>query len=98
MSIEKNEFVLKGVRPKDIMKELDAAIQSTEKKVVRIKSWCKNCGICAAICPKKAIEIDLKTKMVALVRPDDCIKCGLCEKICPDFAIIITGLERKNLC
>ncbi|MFH1452630.1 MAG: 4Fe-4S binding protein [Armatimonadota bacterium] len=94
---EGNEFVLHGLRPREISRELDCLIKEADKKVIRIKTWCKSCGICVAVCPKKAIEIDPKTKKVELVRPDDCIRCGICEKICPDFAILITGLERKNL-
>lgn len=97
MQVERNEFVLKGVRPNDIAKELDEVLKCTDRKVVRIKSWCKNCGICVMICPKHAIDFDPKTKNVELVRPDDCTKCGMCEKICPDFAIMVTGVERKQI-
>jgi 2-oxoglutarate ferredoxin oxidoreductase subunit delta len=48
--------------------------------------WCKGCGICAAFCPKKVLEINEEDKAVA-VRPEDCIGCGLCGLRCPDLAI-----------
>jgi len=48
-------------------------------------SWCKGCGICAAFCPKKVLEI--KNDKVFIARYEDCIKCGQCELRCPDYAI-----------
>jgi len=50
--------------------------------------WCKACGICVALCPKKVLfknekgypEVNDETK---------CTKCRLCELRCPDFAIEI---------
>jgi 2-oxoglutarate ferredoxin oxidoreductase subunit delta len=50
------------------------------------RDWCKGCGICAAFCPKKVLEIDAQGKAVA-VRPEDCIVCHLCEYRCPDLAL-----------
>ena len=38
---------------------------------------CKGCGICAAFCPKKVLEVSLLGKNVP-VRPEDCIACGQC--------------------
>ena len=51
----------------------------TEKKL------CNGCGICAHICPKKAIE--MKPDALGFLYPEinktTCINCGLCDKICP---------------
>ena len=59
----------------------------SNKKLVLNPSWCKGCGICAAFCPKHALEImDEKVRRV----PDaECILCGQCELRCPDYAIYI---------
>ncbi len=43
---------------------------------------CKGCGICAAFCPKKVLEVSLLGKITP-VRPEDCIACGQCEMRCP---------------
>lgn len=48
--------------------------------------WCKRCGICAAFCPKKGLEVDEEGK-VRLEDSDLCTGCRLCELRCPDFAI-----------
>ncbi len=50
--------------------------------------WCKGCGLCIAICPKKVLELSEQVKSVP-VRPDDCIGCHQCDNVCPDMAITI---------
>lgn len=50
------------------------------------RDWCKGCGICVALCPKKVLDLDQSEKAVA-VRLEDCICCRLCEIRCPDLAI-----------
>lgn len=56
------------------------------------EKWCKGCGLCAAICPKKVLELNDQAKCVA-VHQDDCIGCRQCENICPDFAITVKERE-----
>ena len=51
------------------------------------KKWCKGCGICVALCPKKVL--DLKDGKVEVVDSESCIKCMMCEYRCPDFAIFV---------
>ena len=57
------------------------------------RDWCKGCGICVELCPKKVLELDNADKVTA-VRSQDCICCRLCELRCPDFAIEI-DIEEK---
>ena len=52
------------------------------------RDWCKGCGICVELCPKKVLELDDKDKVFA-ARSEDCIACILCEIRCPDLAIEI---------
>ena len=69
-------------------------VDSLAKKfsVLINKKWCKGCGLCIAICPKKVLELDSKVKCEA-VRTDDCIGCRQCENICPDFAVTVKERE-----
>ena len=50
--------------------------------------WCKGCGICVELCPKKVLDLNSQDKVYA-ARSQDCICCKLCEIRCPDFAIEI---------
>ncbi len=52
-------------------------------------NWCKSCGICIALCPKKVYDKNA-TGGPVVARADDCIGCLVCELHCPDFAISIT--------
>lgn len=60
---------------------------ANSKKLTVNAKWCKGCGICAAFCPKKVLEI--KKEKVQIVNEQDCIACGLCEQRCPDYAIYL---------
>lgn len=50
--------------------------------------WCKRCGICTALCPKKVFD-EAPDGTVLVARPEDCIACEICERACPDFAITL---------
>lgn len=43
---------------------------------------CTFCGLCAAVCPTKAIQIDRDNKNLEFAK-DKCIQCGKCVKSCP---------------
>ncbi len=62
------------------------ALQTTT--VLINQDWCKKCGICIALCPKKALESD-ELGRVVVAKPDQCIACKICERLCPDFSINI---------
>lgn len=47
---------------------------------------CTGCGVCAGICPTKAIEMELSARRgvyVPKVSPDLCTNCELCRQVCP---------------
>lgn len=47
-----------------------------------LENDCTFCGLCEAICPVKAIQIDKQTKTLVF-HEEDCIYCGKCAKTCP---------------
>ena len=51
------------------------------------QSRCTACGICAKVCPYKAIRADAKTKTKATVIEAACAGCGTCSAECPFGAI-----------
>ena len=60
-------------------------------RVVIEEPWCKGCGICAAFCPKQALEICCEKAVMK--DPAACIACGQCEQRCPDYAIYLVNME-----
>jgi 2-oxoglutarate ferredoxin oxidoreductase subunit delta len=62
------------------------------KELVLNIAWCKGCGICAAFCPRKVLEI--KHEKVVIANPEACVKCALCELRCPDYAIYVKEVQK----
>ena len=58
---------------------------SSQKELVLNLAWCKGCGICAAFCPKGALE--LRDGKAALAEN------AQCELRCPDYAIYLKEAE-----
>lgn len=54
---------------------------------------CSGCGVCGAVCPKKAIALQLDDAGFYKVVVDEaaCVSCGLCKKVCTRFDEQITG-------
>jgi len=58
------------------------------------RAWCKQCGLCAAFCPRGVIELD-DTGAPVIAHPERCTGCGWCELHCPDFAISVRERPAK---
>jgi 2-oxoglutarate ferredoxin oxidoreductase subunit delta len=74
----------------------EAGVRSTNREktgglVAVDRSLCKACGICTALCPREALQID-KEGYPVLCDPERCTSCRICELHCPDFAITM-GLD-----
>ncbi len=64
-------------------------------KVTFHTAWCKGCGLCTTVCPKKIISLDpaqtnakgyFPARVLDMSR---CIGCAACAKICPDSVITV---------
>lgn len=65
-----------------------------KKQLIIEPSWCKGCGICAAFCPKGALE--LAGGKVRLKQDSGCVLCGMCEMRCPDYAIYLKEVSEDE--
>ncbi len=56
---------------------------------------CKECGLCQAHCPKKAIHFSEQTNPAgyhpAVIDDEKCIACGVCYITCPDGVFHVLG-------
>lgn len=66
----------------------DARDKKIEKNILINENWCKGCGICVSLCPRKVLDTDSMGK-ATVVNLDLCTCCKMCEKHCPDFAITV---------
>ncbi len=69
-------------------------------KVEVLKEYCKSCGLCVNICPKKILAIGDKLNQkgyyfVEVTDQGQCIGCGMCGVICPDLALEVYREGRK---
>lgn len=59
--------------------------QNTISKVVKL-NLCSGCGTCAALCPKKAISMEIdetKGVYIAKITKEKCTECQVCFAVCP---------------
>lgn len=58
------------------------------------QEFCKGCGLCVNICPKKILVIDddFNSKgyyPATMTEEEKCTGCGFCAQVCPDVAISV---------
>jgi 2-oxoglutarate ferredoxin oxidoreductase subunit delta len=70
-------------------------MEKVAPKIEIYRAWCKNCGICTAFCPNKALQKNAEGNPY-LADPKACIGCRLCELRCPDFAISLKDPENNH--
>ena len=80
----------KGQPPHSVTKPLSSQEPAPRKEFEHdiYRAWCKQCGLCAAFCPKGVLELDDNGAPV-VAHPERCIGCGWCELHCPDFSISV---------
>ena len=64
-------------------------------------AFCKGCGLCVSVCPKKVLEISDQVSAKGYfpayqARPEDCVLCAICCTMCPDVAISITEIAETG--
>ncbi|NCD25036.1 MAG: 4Fe-4S dicluster domain-containing protein [Deltaproteobacteria bacterium] len=56
--------------------------------ISRNEESCMHCGLCTALCPSKALHLNLTTRLVDFDH-DKCTACNMCVNVCPVHAMVI---------
>jgi ferredoxin len=64
------------------LKDFGIKVSPAAQRIYRDDESCMHCGMCTAMCPTRALRVDMDTRQVQFV-PDECSACGLCTRVCP---------------
>ena len=81
-----------AVARSSILLNSDTARADAIKAVVDLEK-CTSCGVCARVCPFRAIEVDVKAKTGAHVITAACAGCGACAAECRFQAVTVQHFE-----
>jgi len=73
----------------------EEASHHKEYEIDIYRAWCKQCGLCAAFCPRECLALNEEGAPV-VAKPERCTGCGWCELHCPDFAISVRECPEKK--
>jgi ferredoxin len=70
------------------LKEQGIGVAPAAQRISRDEAGCIHCGMCTALCPTRALALNIGTRLVEF---DDeaCSACGMCTKVCPVAAMEI---------
>ncbi|KAF4529473.1 hypothetical protein B566_EDAN018749 [Ephemera danica] len=71
----------------EYLREQGIQVATVKQHVSRNEDGCMHCGMCTAVCPTKALEVNPRDRTVAFI-PERCTACGACTRICPVGAML----------
>ncbi|MYL82130.1 4Fe-4S dicluster domain-containing protein [Desulfovibrio aerotolerans] len=64
------------------LKDHDIGVVPVAQRISRDDDSCIHCGMCTALCPTKALSLNIETRLVEF-DDETCSACGMCTKVCP---------------
>ena len=64
------------------LKDHDIGVTPVAQRISRDDASCIHCGMCTALCPTKALSLNIATRLVEF-DDETCSACGMCTKVCP---------------
>lgn len=70
------------------LREQGIGVAPAAQRISRDEDSCIHCGVCTALCPTKALSLNIETRRVEF-NDEACSACGMCTKVCPVAAMDI---------
>jgi len=70
----------------DFLRDQGLTVSPADQRIIRDEQSCMHCGVCTALCPTKALHLDLASREV-IFESRKCSTCGLCTQVCPVAAM-----------
>jgi ferredoxin len=70
------------------LQEQGIKVTPVAHEISRNEESCMHCGLCTALCPSKALHLNMETRKVDFDR-DKCTACNMCVTVCPVHAMIM---------
>ncbi len=70
------------------LQEQGIRVTPVAHEISRNEDSCMHCGLCTALCPSKALHLNLTTRLVDFDR-DKCTACNMCVNVCPVHAMVV---------
>lgn len=70
------------------LQEQGIRVTPVAHEISRDEQSCMHCGLCTAMCPSRALHLNLGTRLVDFDQ-DKCTACNMCVNICPVHAMVV---------
>lgn len=70
------------------LQEQGIKVTPVAHEISRNEDSCMHCGLCTALCPSKALHLNLESRLVDFDQ-DKCTACNMCVTVCPVRAMIM---------
>ncbi len=70
------------------LEEQGIRVTPVANEIFRDEESCMHCGLCTALCPSKALHLNLETRMVDFDQ-EKCTACNRCVTVCPVHAMVM---------
>jgi ferredoxin len=70
------------------LQEQGIKVTPVANEISRNEESCMHCGLCTALCPSKALHLNLESRLVDFDQ-DKCTACNMCVSVCPVRAMVM---------
>ena len=94
--IEKGMVEVRQINVFDILGRKEQIKYNKSVQRVTENKICSACGICVGVCPKNAINLELKDGTYTATINNSCVNCGICSNMCSALGTNVGKLYEKS--